>query len=199
MALTVPSTGMNDIAVAAAITAAMFIALLDTLAMNADVSDLSTALERFMLIAFPMRQYMDHKLPTEPISNMLLPGIAAAGPAAAPASMCRCYVDYLLTIVQLVHALELRHYAFGQKACHEAGRCRAHYAMYSIYIVRVARRTGWKTICDRTSLGSFGRESARKLGCALAVKQPVCRAGQSGDLLRHHRVLWFAASAGRRA
>lgn len=87
MALTVPGTGMNDIAVAAAITAAMFIALLDTLAMNADVSDLSTALERFILIAFPMRQYMDHKLPTEPISNML-PGIAAAGPAAAPASAC---------------------------------------------------------------------------------------------------------------
>lgn len=86
MALTVPSTGMNDIAVAAAITAAMFIALLDTLAMNADVSDLSTALERFILIAFPMRQYMDHKLPTEPISTHY----AAAGYRSGRACGCAC-------------------------------------------------------------------------------------------------------------
>lgn len=86
MALTVPGTGMNDIAVAAAITAAMFIALLDTLAMNADVSDLSTALERFILIAFPMRQYMDHKLPTEPISTHY----AAAGYRSGRACGCAC-------------------------------------------------------------------------------------------------------------
>ena len=84
MALTVPSTGMNDIAVPATMPVEILITLLDTLAMNADVSDLSTALERFILIAFPMRQYMDHKLPTEPISTHY----AAAGYRSGRARGC---------------------------------------------------------------------------------------------------------------